>query len=87
MAKTERLSWIVCGRQIGSASGWDQADTFVIQLYDFEPGEGYVGPSGDCVAIDFENVTIETFDNAGERVISVDLIDAIAGCRRAGRPR
>ena len=77
----ESMDWPVCGRMIGQASGWDQADTLSIQLYDFVPGTGYVGPVGD-VCINFEDGTIQSFDDEGKTIQSVDLLDAIQGCPR-----
>ena len=76
--KNTLTEWIVCGRMIGSASGWDQSETFMMTLYDFSPLAGYRGPSGD-VLFKFENGTIEAFNEDGSIKESVDLIDAIRG--------
>lgn len=75
--------WVVCGREIGSASGWDQWDTFVIQLYNLVPHGAYAGPVSDCVSIDFERGLIETRDDEGVVTGSADLLDAISACPRA----
>lgn len=78
-SNSERLDWIVLGRLIGTATGWDQADTFVIMLYDFEPVEALALdlPSGG-VNIDFESGKLETYDEHGDTLVSVDLVSAIA---------
>lgn len=79
MKRKEMMDWIVCGRAVGSASGWDQSDTFAMMLYDFKPAEGYNGPAGD-VLFRFENGTIESFNKDGSVKLSADLIDGIKNC-------
>jgi hypothetical protein len=79
MAKKEMQDWIICGRAVGRASGWDQNDTFSMTLYDFEPAPKYEGPSGD-ISIRFENGTIEVYNEDGSVKVSADLIDAIKNC-------
>ncbi len=76
----EPSAWTICGRAIGTASGWDQADAFIIQLYDLVPHPAYTGPHADCVFFNFERGLIETHDNEGNVSASVDLIDAIRAC-------
>lgn len=76
MADEEMMEWTVCGRLIGKASGWDQPDTFAMTLYDFEPAPGTDLPSG-TVCIHFEHGTVETYDDDGEVLKSVDLVNAI----------
>jgi hypothetical protein len=81
--------WIICGRAIGRASGWDQSDTFSFMLYDFEPAVGFNGPSGD-VLFDVVNGTIESFNDDGTVKLSCDLIDAIKDlqvARQEGTPQ
>ena len=73
----KREEWKILGRTIGVASGWDQGDTFVIALYDFEPTDGIKLPSG-TLTIDFESGTASTHDDAGNTLESVDLVQAIA---------
>jgi hypothetical protein len=69
--------WTVLGRVIGKASGWDQADTFSMMLYDFSPAPGVDLPSG-TLNIDFERGVVETFDEAGQTVVSHDIVSALA---------
>src|SRR5579864_5029709 len=76
---SERQSWVVWGRKIGTGTGWDQADTFVMQLYDFEGGEGYTGPCGPCVIFDFERGRIETVGGDGKLTGWGGLISGISG--------
>ena len=76
----EPMDWTICGRVVGKSSGWDQSDTFAIQLYNFVGTPGYKGPIGECVTFHFERGLIETVDENGNIVESVDLIDAISAC-------
>lgn len=78
MAKDEMVDWIVCGRAVGRASGWDQSDTFTLMLHDFEPADGCVIPPGTPV-FRFENGTVETYNDDGSVAWSMDLIGAICG--------
>jgi hypothetical protein len=75
--KPKQIEWTVLGRIIGMASGWDQADTFSMMLYDFEPAEGVNLPAG-TLCIDFEHGYAETYDDAGNIVTSQDLLVAIS---------
>lgn len=74
--KNERLPWTVLGREIGTASGWDQADTFVMQLYDFEPAASVDLPPG-TLCINFETGLAETYDEDGKVLISKDIVLAL----------
>jgi hypothetical protein len=74
--KKEMQDWIICGRKIGRASGWDQSDTFTMMLYDFEPAPRYTGPQGD-VCFRFENGTIESYNEDGTVKVSADLLKAL----------
>ncbi len=74
---SERSEWVVLGRVIGTATGWDQAETFFsIYVYELEPAPGLNIPRGN-VAIDFEAGWIEAGDH------KVDLIEALRGLPRA----
>lgn len=79
MSDKNRMEWVVLGRVIGTGTGWDQADTFVMQIYDFEPAVNVNLPKSDCLTIDFEAGTASTCDDAGVVTSSVDLMSAIAG--------
>lgn len=78
MTTQKRIEWTVLGRVIGTATGWDQADTFVIGLYDFEPAENVKLPETDCLWIDFESGTAQTFDEGGNVETSHDIVAALA---------
>jgi hypothetical protein len=78
VSKDKRIDWTVLGRKIGTATGWDQADTFVMMLYDFEPLPCFDLPSGG-VNIDFERGTIETYDDNGNVTRGCDLVNALFG--------
>lgn len=77
MVEESRMDWVVCGRKIGTGTGWDQSDNFALMIYDFEPVEGCSLPKADCITIHFEHGTVETHKDDGEVDVSVDLIDAI----------
>lgn len=81
MSEEERMEWSVLGRKIGHASGWDQADTFVMILYDFVPLPGIKLPQGD-INFDFENGFAESYDENGIVVEAVDLVGALGGIPR-----
>ena len=85
MSKLERSEWIILGRVVGTATGWDQADTFVMQLYDFEPADGVGLPSNSCISFDFEHGKAETFDDAGKLDVSLDIITALLGAKQANK--
>lgn len=79
--KEEKIVWTILGREVGTATGWDQQDTFAMTLYDFEPYEKFSKlPKGD-ILIDFENGSAKSYDydDEGFVVRSVDLIDALNG--------
>lgn len=79
--KTEEpWDWVICGRLIGKATGWDQADTFVITIYGLQPAPSYKGPVADCINVSFERGMIETYDEGGNVKESADLIDAVKDC-------
>lgn len=71
---TKQLSdWKVLGRVIGQASGWDQGDTFAINLYDFTPAKGIALPPGEPF-IDFASGKVDYFDDGGNVTQTFDLI-------------
>lgn len=78
--KDARLPWTVLGREIGTATGWDQADTFVMQLYDFQPAENVDLPAG-TLCINFESGVAETYDDDGKVLISKDIVLALFNVR------
>lgn len=74
--RNKPISWTVLGRVIGTATDWDQADTYVLQLYNFVPAVGVDLPDG-CVTIGLESGKVESFDDKGRVIASKDLIDAV----------
>jgi hypothetical protein len=80
---SERQEWIILGRVIGTATGWDQGDTFVIQIYDFEPAPGVNLPADECISFDFEKGLAQTYDDAGQTKESFDIISALQGARQS----
>ena len=73
----EHVEWVVLGRVVGTASGWDQADTFVMQLYDFKPSVGVNLPASDCITFDFDNGLAQTYDDNGNVTHSSDIIESL----------
>ena len=72
----ERLDWEVMGRLVGTATGWDQQDTWVMMLYDFVPVEGIPFPTGD-VTFDFERGTVTLYNDDGVATDVVDFVEAV----------
>lgn len=77
---TKAIVWTVCGRRIGTATGWDQYDLFLFQLYNFIPYEGCLLPKGD-ICINFETGTVELYAADGTVIHRVDLIESIKELR------
>jgi len=75
---SERFNWEVMGRVVGTASGWDQADTFEMVLYDFVPLEGLPLPRGDFVNFNFETGLVSKYDDTGKPTDVVDFVEAVA---------
>lgn len=76
----EDKDWIICGRLIGTATGWDQDDTFSMQVYGLKPDSAYQGPVADCVTFDFEKGLAQSFTDNGDVASSIDLIEAVKNC-------
>lgn len=78
----KRTDWVMLGRLIGTATGWDQGDTFALSLYDFEPAEGVCLPKGDPY-INFESGVIEYWSDDGQVVVyRFDLIDVLQNAEK-----
>lgn len=77
MSALERYPVTLLGRLVGSATGWDQIDTFQVSLYDFIPAEGINLPKTEFLTIDYESGKASTFNEAGERVFEADLISVL----------
>lgn len=76
-SKKKATEWKLIGRIAGTATGWDQQDTFIITLYDFKPAKGVKLPSGD-VTVDFEAGTVCVHDADGEPIETADIVAALA---------
>lgn len=71
----EVTEWVILGRKIGTASGFDgDIDNFM--LHDFQPVPELAIPAG-CVGFDFNEGIIQTWDNDGIVTWSVDMIEAL----------
>lgn len=80
---TDKIEWNVLGRIIGTASGWDQADTFVINLYDFEPAKEVPLDPSECIFIDFESGKVEAYGESGEPIWTKDLMESLSGAKKS----
>lgn len=78
---SERIDAIVCGRKIGTAGGWDQIETNFIVLYEFEPGQGIIIPSGD-LAVEYDGGWLEIQDDDGNVTLKADMMSTLAGLPR-----
>lgn len=76
MSRT-RTDWPILGRNVGTATGWDQQDTFVITIYEFEPNSKYPKLLKGDVTVDFEKGTMELYDDNGDITNSVDLVGVL----------
>lgn len=81
MSDNKRIDFTVLGRKVGSATGWDQADTFCMSLYDFEPAAGVNLPEAEFMNFNFETGTAETFDEDGDVTFTADLVTVLAGVK------
>jgi hypothetical protein len=79
MVSKERIEWTVLGRVVGTGTGWDLADTFAMQVYDFEPAVGIDLPASEFMLFDFEKGVAETFDEDGKVTSSSDLVRVLSG--------
>lgn len=73
----KRYGWKVLGRVIGTVTGWDQADRFIIELHDFKPAKGVSIKKAECLCIDFESGCAIIYDDNGQEVYNWDLIMAL----------
>lgn len=74
----ERNPVSVVGRQIGTATGWDQMGDWAIVLYEFEPYEGFDMPIADLF-VDYENGKFQNFDDKGNETENKDLLIVMNG--------
>jgi hypothetical protein len=56
---TQRNETKVCGRIIGTDTGWDEVMDFVVAFYDFEPAHGVDLPKCSCLCVDYISGTFE----------------------------
>lgn len=83
---SDRMDATVAGRYLGTASGWDELDSWAIVLYDFEPNDTYksVFPKCEYLNVLYDDGLLEFCDSDdisddGMVVkLSVDLAVALA---------
>ncbi len=73
------IKWCIAGRCIGTATGWDESDTYAMMIYNLVGGPGYTGPTGDVVA-SFEKGYITSYTDDGDIKEQVDMLEAIKDC-------
>lgn len=73
----DALDWVIMGRAVGTASGWDQVDNWQMLLFDFVPAAGVQLPRGD-VNFNFEDGLATLYSNSGTIIETVDIVDAIS---------
>lgn len=80
--------WIVCGRLIGTATGWDLGDIFDMIIYNWEPAEPLreifgAGPiDGASIHFEYGTITVDNGIDADPPRIQVDLVEALAKCEK-----
>lgn len=73
--KDDKIDVKIMGIKIGTCTGWDQADDFVIQWYDFEPWVEWVGRS-NCLSFDpFDSGNLTSHNENGEEEWSILFTD------------
>ncbi len=83
--KDEPLEWIVMGRVIGTATGWDQSSDWDMQLYNFVPATTCPTLIAGDPCIMFEQGRICYYDDQGQETLTLDLIDATMHAERKVR--
>lgn len=73
-----RQPYHILGRLAGTATGWDQQDTFAMTLYDFEPAKGCTIPATNNLLIDFEEGTYEGVGGVRGHLLEAVLNAALA---------
>lgn len=77
--ENKRLTYTILGRNIGTATGWDELDLDVMVLYEFEPAEGINLPKGDL----YVNYIKGIFQNAeDDNSVAFDMIDVLKNVER-----
>jgi len=73
---------VVLGRHIGTYSHCDQFDTSSFTFYDFIPVSDFNGSllEQSSISIEFELGEIKSYNDDGQIVHMMDLIDAVKDC-------
>jgi len=59
----DRIDLILCGRKVGTYTGWDQFDGASFQFYDFEPGSGVTIPATPCLTVCYDSGVVECMND------------------------
>lgn len=78
MRDATRENFVVLGRTVGTASGFDLDDGYLV-LYDFEPAPGVPWPTTPCLSIQYSTGAVQAFDDDGNSVgHELDAIKTLA---------
>jgi hypothetical protein len=77
MHRDERVPFIVLGRNIGTAAGWDQVGDWMMCLYHFVAVDCLSIPLGD-LTVDFDGGNFEIVDDYGNVTFSADIIETLS---------
>lgn len=75
-----RMDVTICGRNIGTASGWDwdQAGNWSLNFYDYEPRDGVNIQKTGRLFVDFDTGTVAGYADDGEEEFNDDIVRHIA---------
>ena len=74
----DRKELKIFDRAVGTFTGWEEVDDFVLAFYDFEPYEGFDMPKSD-LTVDYVKGTFKNYDDAGEVTVSKDFFLVLFG--------
>lgn len=77
--ENKRSTYPILGRNIGTATGWDELDLDVMILYEFEPAEGINLPRGDLY-VDYINGIFQNAED--DDSTAFDMIDILKNIKK-----
>lgn len=77
----DRDEWKILGRNLGTATGWDQTNMISLVAYDFIPHCGIPLDAG-VVTFDLERGYATYYGDDGNEIKTIDLITALANIPR-----
>lgn len=70
----ERMPLQICGRIVGTYTGWDYFGDCAYGFYDFVPNAACNIPACSCLFVNYESGQLESQNDAGNSEWGVDLI-------------